>query len=119
MHFLIEFKKYIGSHTGGLNMKNAGIAFIGCYDDKGCVEEGYQVTNVTDEMINSAANLIAYLSLNKGLSISPETVIPRSMYDLNEKGKTKFPYSPGNRMAEKVAEIVRLSLLKIESVRTS
>lgn len=109
--------KYTGSHTGGLNEKNAGIAFIGCYDDEGCVKEGYQVTEVTEEMISSAASLIAYLSLTEGMSISPETVIPRSLYDLKVKDKTKFPYSPGNRIIERVKDIVDLSLNKIDNLR--
>ena len=111
--------QYTGSHTGGLNSKNAGIAFIGCYDDKGCPKEGYNVTDVTDEMIESAANLIAYLSVNQGLVISPETIIPRSLYDVNKKGQTKFPYSPGNRIIEVVEEIVKRSLSKLESVKAT
>ena len=108
--------EYIGSHTKELNMKNAGIAFIGCYDDEGCIKEGYKVTDVSDEMIESAASLIAYLSVNKGLPISPETIIPRSTYDISKKGNTKFPYSPGNRIIEKVAEIVNRSTEKITSI---
>lgn len=89
----IDFK---GSHTGGLNTENIGIAFIGCYDEEGCKEENYQISKVTKPMINNAIKLRDYLAKEYNFKVSPETVWPRSEYDLAKKSMTRFPYSPGN-----------------------
>lgn len=117
-------EKYVGAHTGGGNRKNTGLAFLGCYDEKGCVEEGYQVTSVTDEMIESAAKLVAYLSIKYDFEINEDTVIPRSTFDIQKKGTTKFKYSPGNLIQERLAELIERAKnyaveLRIEIVKES
>ena len=97
----------VGSHTKGLNRKNAGLAFLGCYDDEGCAKEGYKVTEVTDEMIDSATRFVAFLAFNEGFEITKESVMPRNLYEKSRnKGETGFPYSPGNRIIERLDEII-------------
>ena len=84
--------KYRGAHTKDLNSKNIGIAFIGCFDEVGCTESGLEVTEVTDELIDSTVKLLVVLSLKDDFKISKETVIPRSVHELAANGRSRFPH---------------------------
>lgn len=108
--------KAVGAHTGGLNRKNAGIAFLGCYDDQGCAAEGYPVSIVTDEMVDSAAAVVAFLAKTYDFAITKESVMPRSSLELARRGSTNFPYSPGNRIIERLDEILERAQAVLETL---
>ena len=97
---------YVGAHTRSLNHRNAGIAFLGCFDDQACLEEGLQPSEVSEAMVESAAKLIAYLSLKEGFAITRDTVIPRSIYENSKIGHARFPHSPGSRILARVEDIL-------------
>lgn len=95
-----------GAHSGYQNTKNLGLAFVGCYDSKGCPEEGKEVSEVTDAMIASAARVIAFVSWKNNFEISKDSIVLRSEHEFRKTGKMRFPYSPGNRIEERFDEII-------------
>lgn len=124
--------EYTGAHSGGLKQKNAdgtettisfnkknfGIAFIGCFDETGC---GDNLTEVTDEMIDSAAKVIAFYAHKDGFAINKTTVLPRSTFDIQRRGgETNFPYSPGNLIIARLDDLIeRASTYKAELTASS
>lgn len=95
--------EYLGAHTLDKNKGNIGIAFMGCYDDVGCPKEGHPVTQVTEELLDSTARLLAYLSVEYQMSFDVGSVLGRSEWVT----ETSFPYSPGNKILEKRREILK------------
>ena len=92
----------LGAHTFKLNEKNLGVAFLGCYDPKGCAKEKYRLCKVTDAMIDSAARVIAYVAHTEGFNIDKNTVMPRAVCEVKRTGQLRFPYSPGELITEKL-----------------
>lgn len=106
-----------GAHTLGLNKENIGIAFIGCYDDKACTEGDLQVTEVTDQLVDSTARLLAFLSSNQGIPLGEQTIKARSLYELELKGATRFPASPGNKIIARMDEIIEKAKTYLENLK--
>ncbi|MBP6218653.1 MAG: N-acetylmuramoyl-L-alanine amidase [Oligoflexales bacterium] len=108
--------RFVGAHTFRSNKRSIGIAFLGCYDSVGCPAEGYQVTEVNEDMIQATARLIAHLS-KKGCTlgdketecfpITKETVVSRSVHDTKKFGSTSFPYSPGNLIIAEMDNLLK------------
>lgn len=102
-----------GAHTFKLNVKNVGLAFLGCYDQESCLAEGYKVNQVSEEMIDSAARLAAYVSMTENFILSANNLVPRSAYEREILGSSRIPGSPGNRIIDHIDSI----LAKAEAYR--
>ncbi len=114
-----------GSHTLGSNDGSLGLYFVGCYDKDGCEKEGWAVNEVTPEMIETAAHVVAYYSLEYGLDIEKQLAHPeltkenqeniafwpRSKLDLAKDRGDRFPHSPGNLIIERLPEILEKALV--------
>ena len=97
----------LGAHSGGLNKGNIGISFIGCFDEEGCTQEKRNVTKVTDAMIESAAELLAFLADKYGMDLSESTVVSRAAHDLKRLKSETFRFSPGKAIEKRIPEMIR------------
>jgi hypothetical protein len=99
-----------GAHTFKLNGKNVGVALIGCYDEKICESEGYKVNALTEAMVDSTARLAAYVSIVENFVLSASNLVPRSVYEKEKLGFSRFPGSPGQQVVDRFDEILEKAL---------
>ena len=92
----------LGSHVGGQNTGNIGVAFIGCFNSSGCAS-GWGPRQPPDAMIQSGARLLGALGDVHGIALD------RSQVRGHREHSGQSTSCPGDHLLARVDEMVALA----------